>query len=117
MDLSSIHPETQLNAHSSSSKRLVPDHQTDSNPRPWVIPEELEIGICHVGRFKPTSVGDTSHEPEHAIEHARFKPTDVGDTFLGLNYLYQKQKATGNPIALIISQVSDQSSHAIYVKP
>ena len=38
MDLSSIHPETQLNAHSSSSsKRLVPDHLTNSNPRPWVI--------------------------------------------------------------------------------
>ena len=43
MDLSSIHLETQLNVYSSSSsKRLVPDHQTDSNPRPWVI-----LSACH----------------------------------------------------------------------
>ena len=68
-------------------------------------------------RFKPTSVGDTGIRHRESDKPGRFKPTSVGDTFLGLNYLYQKQKATGNPIALIISQVSDQSSHAIYVKP
>ena len=67
-------------------------------------------------RFKPTSVGDTEIGGSCGLCGLRFKPTDVGDTF-GPHYLYQKQKATGNPIALIISQVSDQSSHAIYVKP
>ena len=84
MDLSSIRPETQLNAHSSSSsKRLVPDHQTDSNPRSWGILLLFPWSSMALNRFKPTSVGDTIQPPYEYASDLRFKPTSVGDTRLG----------------------------------